>query len=118
MKPYLIGIIGVPAVIIISMLILAFTGNETVSGTDAINIAASQPGYWITIAMVIITSAATIFFAIKKDVTGMGIQLLCVVIAAAIALAVVGRPANIKADPIGSGATTEQINYLREKGMK
>lgn len=117
-KSNLVGIIGVAVVIIGALLILAFSGNDAISGKDALMIAASQFWYWAWVIITIAGSVIVAVIAIKCDMTGMGVQLLCVVLAAIIAVAVVGKPANIKADPIGSGASTEQINYLRGKGLK
>lgn len=91
-----------------------------VSGVDAMKIAASRPLYWVFI----IAMAVVNYFAVKKVISmikeeehAFAIHGLAFIVSLLLIATVFIAPANIKADPIGSGATTEQIEYLRSKGM-
>lgn len=123
-KAFLSWLICTAVLIIVGLLVIA--GKDTtgvlykVSGIDAFEIAASRPMYWIFILVAI---AATYFGIrkvnklVKEEADGFAIHGLSFLIAAFLVVCIFWRPADIKADPIGSGATTEQIEKLRAKGM-
>ena len=116
MKKILIPALIVLAVFILSFLYLIFSGSDTISGTEAFMIASTRWTYWLGIVVVSLAAAVTIFIASKNEVTGLAVNFIAFGIAAAFVLALLAPVANIKADPIGSGASTEQINNLKEKG--
>lgn len=88
------------------------------TGMDAFNIAATRVGYWIPIIIGFAVSIGLIIYAIRSKMTHAGaLHFIAFVPALAIALLVYIPVAQIKADPIGHAATTEQIEYLRSKGM-
>lgn len=117
-KEILIPAIIVLAIILLSFIIFISTGDSGVNGMDAFALAAKRGGYWLWIVGVIAAGIATILFAKRQDVTGIGINFIAAAIVAALCLAIFLFPASIKTDPISSGITTEEINTLRANQLK
>lgn len=119
MKQLFIAIAAFILVIFISLQILTHgVGDNGVKGSDALTIATHHTGYWVFLAITLLLDIAAIVIAFKKDFKEfqiVGVGLFVVVLTT---LAVFYLPVNIKTDPISSGITTEEINYLKEKGLK
>lgn len=114
---YNVVLLGIASIILIGKEHTQQFPNMT--GLDAWAIAASRPAYWIFIILAILASGYTTYYCIKNKVAesgGASIHFVLFGIAALLSLCIFVSPANIKADPIGSGATSEQIEYLKNKG--
>ena len=100
---------------ILSFALFISLDDSAVNGYDALKIAASRPLYWVFIGLALAASIGAVIFAIKSDLaeSGGGIHFLCFGIAALLMLTIFVAPANIKADPIGSGITKEQMKYVK-----
>lgn len=107
--------------LIVGFIVLSGTDKDVpfpVSGKDAFTIAASRTLYWVFIVIAIVAfffGARYVNKLIKEDAAAGHIHAVAFAISAFLLLAVFVAPANIKADPVGSGATTEQIKVLRDK---
>lgn len=116
MKKILIPASIVIAVFVLALVYLVYSGDDTVGGTDAWRIVASRWTYWLGVGIALAISFVVILMAYNREVAGLGINFIAFLLAAIIALALIMPAANVKADPIGSGATTEQIEHLRANG--
>lgn len=118
---YCLGYIAL--ISIVAFFILSGTDKDVryvVSGWDAFAIAASRPLYWVFIVAGIIAIVFAVRQAnkmIKAESHAAGIHALLGIAALIFVATIFKAPADIKADPIGAGATTKQIEYLRSKGM-
>lgn len=107
--------------VLIFAIVSVFTGVSEigVSGSNAFKIAFERPSYiWSIVAMVIL-SATAIYFVYKydKDDDMIAVAVLLFVWIS-ILYSVLHKPIDIKEDAKGAKITTEQINYLKTKGLK
>jgi len=117
-------LIYVGIVFVLSLLVLAgIDSNERLptSGVDAFAIAASRPLYWVFVIAGILLSGLGVWASIKYKIAESGGGLIHFIVGGGVIilfLTIFVAPCNIKADPIGSAATTEQIKMLRDKNNK
>lgn len=116
-KEILISVAVFLAVVLLSMSIFYFT-TDTVSGAIAFELATNHPLYWIGIVSAVAGSGLSIYLAIRFNVTGIAVNFIAAGIAIALCVSIFMFPGKIKTDPISSGISTEEINYLRENGLK
>jgi cell division protein FtsW (lipid II flippase) len=93
-------------------------GGNGVSGSDAFKIATSHTGYWIWLLSSLVIAVIALYYAKVADLEAKPFKWIIACIAVFVTLCVFYFPVNIKTDPISSGITTEEINYLKVKGLK
>lgn len=121
MKDFIKAVGGFLAILTIGYLILIFSDssdNIKVDGHDAVKIAWHHLGYVISVAIAAAVSVAVAVIGIEKQLHGGSAVLAGLLTGLFFALMVFTKPVNIKTDPISSGITTEEINYLKSKGLQ
>ena len=120
-KELLFGIGGFLAVLFIGYMILMFSASSDaikVDGHDAIRIAWAHTGYKVALIVGAIVCFIITGVAIKKQIYGVQVLLVAGLCAVIFGCCLFILPVNIKTDPISGGATTEEIQYLRTRGLK
>jgi hypothetical protein len=90
-------------------------GGAGVSGSDAFMLVSNHARYWSFIAGALVAAALIIYLAVRFDFYN---GWLFLVVAVMVACSIFIMPIKFKIDPVSSGATTEEINYLKTKGLK
>lgn len=97
-----------------AIIFLSHNSGSAITGADAFSIAASRPLYWVFIIASVVGGFLLVKYLLKENIIdGKVIHLATFAIAAIITAAIFTAPANIKADPVGSGATKEQIENTK-----
>lgn len=121
MKQAFIGIGIFLTVLAIGYMILIFgasSDNVHVDGHDAVKIAFHHTGYVVAIFFAIAVCIATFIMAWRNDWYGAKLKFAIIGCALLLTFCIFAKPVNIKTDPISSGITTDEINYLKSKGLK
>lgn len=120
-KEVLYSIAAFLAVMLIAFLILMFSASSDdikVNGIDALGIALQHTGYIIALIVGMIISVIAILWGVWKDLEAGQSVILGLLTAVVFALLFLSKPVSIKTDPKSAGITTEEINYLKSKGLK
>lgn len=116
-----IVLLGFIAVMTLGLFILKISDssdNIKVDGMDALRIAAAHTGYWIWICSAAFVCIVAGVIAYRKQIYGGKVVIIGLLMAVLMALVIFTKPVNIKTDPKSSGITTEEIEYLKTKGLK
>lgn len=121
MKDLFKAVGGFLTILLIGYLILIFSAssdNVKVSGFDALTIAFNHTGYIVAWVIAVVVSIAVIVLGKLWDWSGNQVVIAGVLTGLFFALMIFTKPVNIKTDPKSAGITTEEINYLKTKGLQ
>ena len=121
MKDLLKAAAGFFTILAISYLILLFSAssdNIKVDGRDAVKIAFNHGGYIVAWAIALAVTAAVIVLGVKLDWSGNKVVIAGVATGLLFALMIFTKPVQIKTDPKSANITTEEIDYLKTKGLQ
>lgn len=121
MKDLIKAAAGFFTILLAGFLFLLFSDssdNIKVDGRDAIGIAMQHSGYVWACIIGLLLVIASVIAGIRFDLSGTKAALAGVLTGLVFALLVLTKPVNIKTDPKSAGITTEEINYLKSKGLQ
>lgn len=121
MKDLIKAAAGFFAILAIGYLFLLFSAssdNIKVDGRDAVKIAFQHTGYAIAWVVAVVIVIAAIVIGFEAKLSGNKVVIVGVLVGLLFALLIFTKPVNIKTDPKSAGITTEEIDYLKSKGLQ